>query len=400
MKQPLGFLVLAVRVSGGEPACSAHVGCQFLSGDCCPAVTGMMLACCGEDTPPGAEVPVAPYQNHYSGMNPLGIEAESQRSRNYFLILGDWGKAHGPGPCQTAVAEHMKAYVAHQASQGKQLLFVATTGDNFYWKGVTAASWGQQWSEPYGTNEPGTPLYKVPWLASLGNHDFGDDDIYASCPDKQTTPMASVGGQPYGSLQMNSDKNPTRPNFTEHYWLPDYNYHYEIPEASLEVIAIDTNVVSVGELGGDYRGHGAAFAACGGEANVGSFLRSVNDAGLELLRQRAREGNASTVLIIQHYPGECHRDTFEAALPTHRVGQVQVLCSYGHVHTQECHRFSNGVCDTILSGGGGGCCAPEIYRAGFAAVELRDDGGYYAVVDSDEVIVPPGCQWRRRLLHA
>mmetsp|Transcript_2390 Transcript_2390/g.4364 ORF Transcript_2390/g.4364 Transcript_2390/m.4364 type:complete len:397 (-) Transcript_2390:201-1391(-) len=396
MMRPLMLLSLFTQALG-DPACSANIGCQFLSGDCCPALGGMMLACCADG---GQQSSSTPYQNQYSGMNPLGIVAEKQRSRNYFLILGDWGRAHEPGPCQLAVAEHMKAYVARRESEGKKLLFVATTGDNFYWKGVIPSSWEQQWSEPYGSNEPSSPLYKVPWLATLGNHDFGDDDAYAACPSKQSEPLAMVVGQAYGSRQMNSDKNPSRPNFTEHYWLPDYNYHYEIPAASLEVIAIDTNVVSVHSLGGDLTGHQESFASCGGEGNVQAFLQSVHEAGLDLLRQRARVGTATTVLIIQHYPGECHRDVFEASLPTERVGKVQVLCSYGHVHSQECHGWKNGVCDTILSGGGGGCCYPEINTAGFAAVELKDDGGFNSDVDSEQVIVPPGCQWRRRLLHA
>ena len=29
-------------------------------------------------------------------------------SQNYFLMIGDWGRADAPGPCQQAVAQHMQ----------------------------------------------------------------------------------------------------------------------------------------------------------------------------------------------------------------------------------------------------------------------------------------------------
>lgn len=67
-----------------------------------------------------------------------------------------------------------------------------------------------------------------------GNHDFGNNDPHAFCP--HLYPRKMVHGQPYSSHQLNRDKFPDRPQFTDKYWLPDYNYHYEIPEADLEVI--------------------------------------------------------------------------------------------------------------------------------------------------------------------
>ena len=137
----------------------------------------------------------------------------------------------------------------------------------------------------------------------MGNHDYGNTDPYAFCPAVQ--PTGFINGQPYASAQFNADRNPARPDAqcsdafsverfltpaerlqqgrrlqhanasrsrehrsehhdgtststmttttttttpppcTRHYWLPDYNYHYEVPGADLEVIAIDTAAASL-----------------------------------------------------------------------------------------------------------------------------------------------------------
>lgn len=359
----------------------------------------MMLACCTSSAMPPVSPSTSGYRNVYSGVNPLGIQPASARGNNYFLVIGDWGKADGPGPCQLAVATMMKRYVANQRAVGRKLLFVATAGDNFYWSGVKLNSWETSWAAPYGTNDPNSPLYKVPWLAVLGNHDYGNDDPYAFCPRAQVQAMASMQGQAYGSMQFNADKNPWRPRGTEHFWLPDYNYHYEIPQVDLEVIALDTNIHFLSSLGGDGQGHGQAFDGCGGAGEVESFLSQVAAAGLQLLEDRARFGTAKTVLILQHYPGSCPRSTFEAALRPGR--EVHVICAYGHDHNQACEGWdSRGNCNAILSGGGGGCCAPEVARAGFAAVRLTEDGAFQTDVDSGEVALPPGaCHLNRRLME-
>jgi len=350
---------------------------------------------------PPAQWPLPPptkisaYTNHYDGDNPLAIRASANRSDNYFLIIGDWGKAGGPGPCQSAVAEKMKRYVREQRRAGKELLFVATVGDNFFWGGVGEDSWRRQWAEPYGANDPGSPLHGVPWLAVLGDHDYGDSDPYALCPGAR--PLRVIGGQPYAGRQLNGDRNPSRPAYTERFWLPDYNYHYSIPEADLEVIALDTNAEALGELGGGRAGRAEAFRLCGGRGHVAAFLRLVREAGRELLVQRARNGTARTVVILQHYPGHCQREAFEAALPPGR--RVRVLCAYGHVHEQRCDGWdAGGSCDTVLAGGGGGCCPPEasdkVSVGGFAAVRLTDDGGFHTEVESEAVRLPPGtCVW-------
>ncbi len=218
------------------------------------------------------QTPVLPTQiNQYDGNNPLHITHDPVRSNNFFLILGDWGKYGGPGECQRTVSAKMNKYVADQRAAGKTLLFVAVVGDNFYWTGQPGGSWDQQWADVYGTADPSSPLHDVPFLAVMGNHDYGDSDPYAACPWAQ--PFATVGNQSYASHQMNSDKNPARPSSSASFYLPDYSYHYSIPELALELIAVDQNAVDIGGLGGDASGHQKTFELCGGEGNVVARMR-------------------------------------------------------------------------------------------------------------------------------
>lgn len=385
--------------------CRSHASCNawtyntgvdkhcWLKTGCSDRRTGDSRYTSGVNTapPPG---PPSGWVNQYDGNNPFKIVPSSTRSNNYFLILGDWGKSGGPGECQSEVARMMKTYVRDQASAGKKLLFVAVVGDNFYWTGAnTESAWRQQWADVYSTTTPGEPFYNVPFLAVMGNHDYGDTDPTAACPGQGN--FATVGGQKYGSHQFNADKNPSRPSFTSYFHLPDYNYHYEIPEVGLELIAVDQNAVDVGGLGGDASGHRNVFKICGGEGSVAGFLNLVKDSGEDLLRERAARGTASTVVIIQHYPSEGARlkSLFEGALGR----QASVLSAFGHTHQQAClGSNAAGQCDVILTGGGGGCCASDLAHnhAGFTAVHLTDDGAFTSDLTSSAVRLASGqCSW-------
>lgn len=339
---------------------------------------------------PASPRPQVPhYVNHYNGSNPLRIRSHPARRDNYFLIVGDWGKAAGPGSCQYAMAELLQSYVRRQQEAGKNLLFVGSVGDNFYRTGVAGNARQTSWAEPNGTIADSSPTYSAPWLVTLGNHDYGNSDPYAFCPDVK--PQAYIQGQAYAGQQLNQDRNPRRHNFTRRFWFPDYNYHYEIPEVDLEVIAMDTNgMVDPSLLGGDWQGRAAADDLCGGVAVSATFLQTVAEAGRALLVERARAGTARTILILQHYPGLCQRDIFEQALPAWRK-DVRILCAYGHSRGQRCEGYdAAGRCVDILTGGGGGCCAPEVDPAGFTSVHLDDYGNAKVDMESAEVRVAQG----------
>lgn len=344
----------------------------------------------------------AEYRNLYEGDNPRGIVPALTRSDNYFIILGDWGRSERPGPCQRKVAEKMADYTREQARKGKTLLAVVTTGDNFYWSGVTPQTWQRSWGDVYNKPEY-TYLKDVPWLGVLGNHDYGDNDPYLFCPDKKpkarsTVTVKTVAGgrvvQPYGGNAFNRDRNRERAPFTDQFHLPDYSYHYElnVHNVSLEFIMIDTNRDDVVyNLGPDADGFRNAFQRCGGEDHVKNFMNRTYIAGMQLLQERAYRGTAKTTVVLQHYPEKLYevKATFEMYLNPNRT--TNVLYAYGHVHRQECHAFdASGACTQLLSGSGGGCCAGDRRNpmvGGFTAVHLLDNGGFTTDFDSEAVKV-------------
>ncbi len=68
-------------------------------------------------------------------------------------------------------------------------------------------------------------LTDVPWFGAMGNHDLGDSDIYATCPEKGSRVV--IDGQHYGSNQLDADKGGYRTGGN------DNNYHVS------RLIAID-----------------------------------------------------------------------------------------------------------------------------------------------------------------
>ena len=90
----------------------------------------------------------------------------------------------------------MSKYVTDQKAAGKTLLFVAVVGDirQLLLSGQSGDTWSQQCSNVYGTQDPSSVLYGVPFLAVMGNHDYGDTDPYAAY--QWVRPFATVGRRP------------------------------------------------------------------------------------------------------------------------------------------------------------------------------------------------------------
>lgn len=106
--------------------------------------------------------------------NPRPVPEFSVPARNpdekyvYFIAIGDQGKG---GEDQRHVAELM-----NEKARNDSLHFVITLGDNFYNDGVTSVD-DIQWVEKF-ENMYNLPYLNVPFYASLGNHDYHNDNAW------------------------------------------------------------------------------------------------------------------------------------------------------------------------------------------------------------------------------
>lgn len=266
----------------------------------------------------------------------------------------------------------MQSYVSKQQEQGNKLLFVLSAGDNFYYTGLKKSSmeyqFQHQWKNVYGS------LTDVPWLGVYGNHDYGNSDPGCACGK--------------GCNQFNSAG---RPAGMENYWIPDYYWHYLIPEIKLEVVGLDTSAVDANNLGGGGCKQGAdeTCKTCGGISNVKKFLSGKQSAGEQYMDMRARETSATTVAILQHYPYENIPQKYKSRFEENNGHKAKVLSAYGHTHHQDC----TDSCEVILTGGGGGYIDYGEYL-GFTAIHLTDDGGFKTVMQTPETRFPRSqCHW-------
>jgi hypothetical protein len=267
---------------------------------------------------------------------------------------------------QTVIAGKMKAYYAAQKAKGYNLLFVAAVGDNYYWTGQDCSEYARDWKNMYGDNLTG-----VPWLAIMGNHDWGNSDPTSLCAWNSPRYVDARTGIPYSANQLNTDKKGCNP---PNFYMPDFGYYYTINELSFELIGIDENVVDCpGGLGGNGQSGGASdlFAHCGGSTSVGcGYLKKINDASIAMFEQRARTSTNQNFVITQHYPGVGANlvGQFCGYRNQSNLQNEMIVAAYGHTHSQQCDgsvdtKFGH-LCYAIMTGGGGGCCS-EVTHRGF-----------------------------------
>lgn len=321
--------------------------------------------------------------------------AESGKAEDSFaFVFADYGlfasSTETGECCQTKVADAMRAKRAELEGLGKTLAFVGAGGDNFYWHGLNQADdytesnicGADQWAR-WGQVYDG--LVDVPWLGAFGNHDWGNSDVYSTCPD--LAPRVTIGGQPYASNQLDADKGGYRPEGApQNFHVPDYNYRYTIDALNLEVFGLDQNYQDGDGIGGDASGHDQVEATCGGHQVLLDRLGAVGRSGERLLNASAAAfgaANASAtrnVLAIQHYPDTCRRlaDSFLAHAPAGQA--VDFRCAFGHVHDSQCEAGTAADCAFAMVGSGGGCCDDptlplETGSAGFGLLTFLPGGG-------------------------
>ena len=306
------------------------------------------------------------YINHFNTSDNayrIKLPDSHLRERSFAFLIADFGlstSAITGECCQTIVADMMKAKRAELEAAGKQLLFVGAGGDNFYWLGLNQETCpnntcpaGKHAASPDGKtqwkrwNTTYTGLSDVPWLSVMGNHDLGNSDPFALCPQRK--PRVVVDGQPYASNQLDEDKGGYRAGGpTRNFHMPDFNWRYTIDALNLEVYGLDQNYVDAGGIGGDDLGHASVLQDCGfgsgtaGDIAMQARLTEIGLAGEKLLVDSAALGAADpsktrNVLVIQHYPGVCERlnASFHAAAPED-ASMIDFRCAFGHTHLTKC----------------------------------------------------------------
>mmetsp|Transcript_25424 Transcript_25424/g.45121 ORF Transcript_25424/g.45121 Transcript_25424/m.45121 type:complete len:495 (-) Transcript_25424:80-1564(-) len=335
-----------------------------------------------------------------------------QISDNYYLVIGDWGGASKYyETMQRRVSDLMADYVRERKSKNPHstLLFVLSVGDNFYWTGCTEERVREGWAEAYAPE-----LLAVPWFSVMGNHDYGNADFEAACPDVRprhecnasnafhpscggTTPY-SMERQTYSSNALDANKGGVGGEMRKNYHMPDFTYYYTIPELDFELLALDFNWVGgfPGGLGGNGVGNGAnqVLEHCGSFSSLNESLKGIQDASAKLLEERAVTAGHRNVAIISHYPDENQggtnlRSWYRRLMPEPRRNDSTVFNFYGHEHAQRCNGRDGKQCVNFLTGGGGGCCGWGNSVAGFTAITWESESGDQAVEcfvdkDSDE----------------
>jgi hypothetical protein len=95
---------------------------------------------------------------------PAALRSQGVTELTNFLVIGDWGRnGHA---FQRLVAERMTKTACEKGSA-----FVASTGDNFYSRGVSSPN-DKQWRTSFEDIYTDSALQKT-WHAVLGNHDYG-----------------------------------------------------------------------------------------------------------------------------------------------------------------------------------------------------------------------------------
>eukprot|EP01084_Bolivina_argentea_P013756 25784_1 len=208
-----------------------------------------------------------------------------------------------------------------------------------------------------------------PWLAVMGNHDWGNADDSAICAWGVSNPYIDNKTHiPYAANQLNKDKKGCNPH---NYYMPDFGYYYTINELNFEMIFMEeTATICPNDMGNqDYK------YCTGGSSNEKTtgcnYLGKMKQATEDMMHKRANKSTATNFILNQHYPqqGERLRNAFNS----HRSESDYVWSIYGHGHVQECNNWHGSICNMIKTGGGGGCCQGDNTLRGFYVIGFNEN---------------------------
>ncbi|CAK9059934.1 unnamed protein product [Durusdinium trenchii] len=237
---------------------------------------------------------------------------------------------------QSSVASEM-GRVAERVS----LDFVISTGDNFYLRGVmddVDLNWRNMFEEVY-QNES----LHVPWLAVLGNHDYGGHEC-DSCLFEGGT-----GGCSGAQIGYDDEKTWEFPAPKRKRWvMPDrfYKKSFQYEDFSIDVFAIDSNGKNSHSLC-----HGQAMITLEKTCNTAQcerFHAELWQRQLSWLQEELPKSQATWKWVVAHHPCEM----LGTPMLTLMASQGVSVIFAGHVHQLRLDRVGSIYC--VVSGAGGG----------------------------------------------
>lgn len=275
-----------------------------------------------------------------------------------FIAIGDWGS--GRLFKQHRVARHMGVLAEQLSSK-----FVATTGDNFYFFGVSSVD-DEHWVRMF-ENVYTQPSLDIPWYPSLGNHD------YKGNPDAQIEYSDTTAG-------------------IRNKWRMPARYYAVAGENLPESPPVDLFFLDTQALVDKFR------PECPPEIAANLVFENPADQLAWLERQLRRSCERSNIrwrFVLGHHPiysVGSHGDTPELCCLKRLLKQYRVnayVC--GHDHNLQ-HFRDDGV-DYVVSGGGGmevnqviyDCSRPWFAQPvnGFATFSIEGDMCRMAFIDED-----------------
>lgn len=256
----------------------------------------------------------------------LGLASLAPKPELRFLVVGDWGTG---GSLQKAVATGMKA-----VALATKPLFVLSTGDNIYPRGVSSAM-DPQWTSKFESIYKGLDL---PWWAVLGNHDYrGDVDAQVA----------------YGK------RNPT--------WnMPGRTWSTEFPldgVTKVSLIALDTTPLMQKSEGWQKQ--------------------------IEWLERTLASSTAQHHVVAGHHPLRSYGHYGDQSFLVHNIKPILdahnvMLYCCGHDHDLQAIKHPSDSFGCLVSGGGGGS-RPTAPGANTKA--LHTGGGFASVAVSAQTCV-------------
>jgi len=271
-----------------------------------------------------------------------------------------WGKTSG-GRCNPDNAAYWRDHYAQQnvstamtdKARSRKASFVINTADNFYMGGVESTEddyWSMMFEELY-TDES----LQIPWLSSLGNHDYGGHDCdFCLWPTARGDPGHNIRrGKPCSQAMIDYD--------TEHDWqwpnpktvrwvMPMkgndrwYMKSFKFPKANvtIDVFVIDTNKAHI---------ESQCKSHCPEQmkAKCTSFFHDLWTRQKDWLLPALEKSKADWKMVVGHAPPE----NFEAEMMENMRDRGVSVYMAGHVHQLRHDRHPSGI-EAIISGSGGG----------------------------------------------